>query len=201
MLTQFRGWVAGAGTRHKDMTCVVARDATRSCAHNKNEAEKNAMSRANAAPLTLPAGANVAPLRARPAPRPQSPDGQARWNIRLWLRSTRFVDAWPEDGLAVPRLPFVVGRLPEAHEQAPRDHVDLRLPDHAPYRLSRVHFCLMMFGDAIAVMDTNSHCGTVVNGVTIGRGRPSNHALLVSGTNRVVVGRRDEPFVFEITVP
>lgn len=116
--------------------------------------------------------------------------------LRLWLDHPYFQDIWPSDGLMLHRLPFVVGRKPE-EEGAPRNHVDLLLPDRRPYQLSRVHFCVLNYDGRLAVMDTNSQRGTFVNGVGIGRGTGRNHAFLSSGKNRITLGSNSR-FVFTL---
>jgi len=116
--------------------------------------------------------------------------------LRLWLDHPYFQDIWPNDGLMIHRLPFVVGRKPD-EEGAPRSHVDLLLPDKRPYQLSRVHFCVLNYDGSLAVMDTNSQLGTFVNGVGIGRGTGRNHAFLSSGENRITLGSNSR-FVFTL---
>lgn len=158
------------------------------------------MSRAHAAPVAPLAEArgDRIPLSSTQSTGTTAPGAGAQ--LRLWLRTPRFAEVWPSEGLLLHRLPFVVGRLPDASEHAPRNHVDLRLPDTPPYRMSRVHFCVMTLDGGLAVMDTNSHFGTIVNGFTIGRGRPRNHALLEAGSNRIVIGTRDDRFEFDLLV-
>lgn len=118
---------------------------------------------------------------------------------RLWLKNPEYAQQWPQDGLSLHRLPFVIGRMPSADDTA-RSHVDLRLPDAAPFQLSQVHFCILKYADRLAVMDTDSQLGTSVNGVGIGRGRNRNHAFLAQGINRLTVGTSKTRFVFELLV-
>jgi FHA domain len=120
--------------------------------------------------------------------------------LRLWFKSPAFAAAWPADGLCLPRLPFVIGRLPATADDPSSRHVDLRLPDAPPFQLSRVHFCILRYDDRLAVMDTNSQLGTVVNGVGIGRGGPLNHAFLADGLNYLTIGTSSTRFVFELLV-
>ncbi len=135
----------------------------------------------------------------------RSPDKQSRAlnpgrELRLWFKNPAFAAAWPAEGLCLPRLPFVIGRLPATADDASTRQVDLRLPDAPPFQLSRVHFCILRYDDQLAVMDTGSQLGTIVNGVRIGRGRPRNHAFLADGINRLSVGTSATRFVFELLV-
>jgi hypothetical protein len=121
-------------------------------------------------------------------------------HLRLWLAHPTLGDAWPAEGLLLRRLPFVVGRMPEDDVSAPRNHVDLQLPDRRPYLLSRVHFCVLEYRSRLAVMDTDSQLGTYVNGTPIGRRGTHNHAFLVQGTNLIEIARRDSRFRFTLEV-
>jgi pSer/pThr/pTyr-binding forkhead associated (FHA) protein len=143
--------------------------------------------------------ATVVPIRTHPQ-RILDTATPSATEIRLWLKSPPFDQVWPVEGLRLQRVPFVIGRLPTADDDAPHSHVDLRLPDAMPFQLSRVHFCILNLDGRLAVMDTNSHLGTVVNGVGIGRGRERNHALLVAGMNQLTVGTSAARFVFELRV-
>lgn len=144
-------------------------------------------------------------IRASPrpfdAPGPKPFTGEpAQPELRLWLRDPDCAAYWPAVGLLLHRLPFVIGRLPAEDDRAPRSQVDLRLPDRAPYRLCRVHFCILRYDGSPAIMDTNSRLGTRVNGVAIGRGHGRNHVLLGTGMNRIGVGGGGRRFEFDLLV-
>lgn len=143
----------------------------------------------------------------RAVPSPPVPAGRNPFSLeamhlelRLWLRAPDSAAFWPADGLLLHRLPFVIGRLPAEDDHAPRSQVDLRLPDRIPYRLCRVHFCILRYDGRPAIMDTNSRLGTRVNGVAIGRGQGRNHLLLNRGMNRIGVGGSGDCFEFDLLV-
>lgn len=121
-------------------------------------------------------------------------------SVRLWLTNAEFRDSWPAEGLVLHRIPFVVGRLPVDSEPAPASQVDLRLPDHEPFQLSRVHFCIVTHDHKLAVMDTNSHFGTRVNDVLIGRRFAASIRYLLMGANQLVVGEGRSRFRFELGI-
>ncbi len=138
------------------------------------------------------------PLFARHQPECFPQEREMPLEARLWLRNREFAEAWPADGLVLFRLPFVVGRLPIEFEPAPASQVDLRVPDREPFQMSRVHYCILSSGGQLAVMDTNSHFGTTVNDVAIGRRFSSNIAYLRAGVNTIVVGIGKSRFRFEL---
>ena len=60
--------------------------------------------------------------------------------------------------------------------------------------------CVMNYHGHLAVMDTNSQHGTLVNGVAIGRRNGRNHAVLSTGDNRIVIGSGHPCFVFTLNL-
>jgi len=151
-----------------------------------NNQSTHAMDRAPFAPT----------LSARPLGTP-SPAPRA---IRLWLKRAPPAARWPSEGILLHRLPFVVGRLPRLHEAAPPRHVDLRVPDSLPYRLSPVHFCVLTLAGELSVMDADSDLGTCVNGVAIGRELPRRHARLHAGMNVITAGPHGGHWVFDLHI-
>ncbi|WP_431858626.1 cyclic nucleotide-binding domain-containing protein [Azospirillum sp.] len=98
-------------------------------------------------------------------------------------------------------LPFRVGRTPDGWAAATRDRASLRLPDVAPHRLSPNHFVIDRDDRlGLVVRDVGSELGTTVNGQYIGGIFAKDAMHLQSGTNTVVAGGRDSPFVFEVLV-
>jgi CRP-like cAMP-binding protein len=104
------------------------------------------------------------------------------------------------DPIAVDRLPFTVGRLPEEGQAAPLVAPDLAITEPAPYRLSRAHFSLIAEGGEVVVRDLGSTLGTIVNNRSIGRDFPLDSVPLRPGENTVVAGGRGSPFVFAVTL-
>jgi CRP-like cAMP-binding protein len=104
------------------------------------------------------------------------------------------------DPIAIDRLPFTVGRLPDEGEAHPVITPDLAIPEPAPYRLSRAHFSLVADGGEVVVRDLESTLGTIVNDRSIGRDFPLDSAPLHAGENTIVAGGRGSPFAFVVTL-
>lgn len=65
----------------------------------------------------------------------------------------------------------------------------LNLPcAESPLLISPHHCNLERHGDEVYLVDMGSRFGTIVNGVAIGRGKPSFKAALLAGENRVQLG-------------
>jgi CRP-like cAMP-binding protein len=102
---------------------------------------------------------------------------------------------------AVTRYPFRIGRATEGSETPAAEALDLSIRDRGPYYVSRRHAALAQVeGGGLVVLDQGSRLGTLVNGQRIGRGRPAQQAPLPRGDNVLVLGSRDSPFQFEVTV-
>lgn len=134
-------------------------------------------------------------LPASPAPlRATSP------RLRLFAESEELARVLPAEGIAIDRLPFTVGRKPEAGERAPPRPVDLLLEDARPYRLSRVHFAIERTRDGVALVDATSTLGTLVDGVALGEPFARSRLPLGPGEHRIVAGGEGSPFVFRLRV-
>ncbi|MDH3234107.1 MAG: cyclic nucleotide-binding domain-containing protein [Alphaproteobacteria bacterium] len=104
------------------------------------------------------------------------------------------------DPIPVARLPFMVGRMADKHEEDMIVEPDLPLEEPRPHRLSRRHFLIYVQDDGLYLRDLESTLGTTVNGVAIGRKCPSNVAELKPGENRVTAGDADSSYVFIISI-
>jgi CRP-like cAMP-binding protein len=102
--------------------------------------------------------------------------------------------------IPIDRVPFVIGRRPEAGEAPPPRHPDLVLADRKPFRLSRVHFMIIGRGGRLLVSDLGSALGTIVNGQGIGQHFMRDAAPLDPGENRVIAGGWGSPFEFAVAV-
>jgi CRP-like cAMP-binding protein len=100
----------------------------------------------------------------------------------------------------IDRLPFVIGRRPDAGEAPPPRHPDLVLADRRPFRLSRDHFMIIRRGGRLLVSDLGSALGTIVNGRGIGHHFMSDAVPLHAGENRIIAGGWGSPFQFTVTV-
>jgi CRP-like cAMP-binding protein len=118
----------------------------------------------------------------------------------LFAASEALAGRVPAEGVAIARLPFLVGRRPAAGEPRPGGAVQLELEDTAPYRLSRRHFAVVAGAEGLAVRDDYSTLGTVVNEEAVGEQFPRSEATLRRGENLVVAGGADSPFAFRLVV-
>ena len=100
--------------------------------------------------------------------------------------------------IAIERLPFTVGRAAGPEEAAPA--ADLAIAEPAPYRLSPLHFRLLVEGGRIWLRDLRSELGTIVNQVPLGQDFPIDSVPLRRGANAVVAGGVGSPFEFEISL-
>lgn len=96
-------------------------------------------------------------------------------------------------------LPFRVGRR-NGEDAAEAGPGELILRDERPYNLSRRHFAIECDNGQYQVRDLESHHGTYVNGIRIGRRERSDTAPLVAGENRIVAGERSSPFRFLVVL-
>jgi CRP-like cAMP-binding protein len=118
----------------------------------------------------------------------------------LFAASEALAGRVPAEGVAIDRLPFMVGRRPAAGERRPGGPVQLELVDTAPYRLSRRHFAVVAGVEGLAVRDGYSTLGTAVNGEAVGEQFPRWEAPLRRGENLVVAGGAGSPFAFLLVV-
>jgi hypothetical protein len=102
--------------------------------------------------------------------------------------------------IAVVQLPFTVGREAAPHEGTAGAPADLAIAEPAPYRLSPLHFRLLVEADQIWLRDLGSDLGTIVNQTPLGREFPRDGLALHTGDNTVVAGGRGSPFEFVVTL-
>ncbi|HMR32555.1 MAG TPA: cyclic nucleotide-binding domain-containing protein [Geminicoccaceae bacterium] len=132
----------------------------------------------------------------RPAPEREP----AETPVTLYGDSQPLEHVVPREGIRIASFPFHVGRRPSGHEQPAAAPVALMIDDRRPYRLSRLHFSILRSGDGYAVGDVLSTLGTEVNGEYLGETFSKARAGLRKGTNRVVAGGVDSPYVFRVVV-
>jgi pSer/pThr/pTyr-binding forkhead associated (FHA) protein len=65
--------------------------------------------------------------------------------------------------------------------------------------VSREHFQIELRDDAFFLVDRGSACGTLVEGVTIGRDRAGGETRLVDG-DVIIVGASVSPYVFKFVI-
>lgn len=92
--------------------------------------------------------------------------------------------------IAVAQLPFTVGRGAAPYEVTAGAPADLAIAEPAPYRLSPLHFRLLVEGDQVWLRDLASDLGTIVKQTPFGRDFPRDGLALQPGDNTVVAGGR-----------
>ncbi len=108
----------------------------------------------------------------------------------MTISSTGQSSAFHPRGLSVKvgKFPFRIGRAMDADGQSGLGRVDLALPDHRPYSVSRGHCLIERKGEAYVVRDCGSRLGTIVNGTALGADSTETTAPLKPGENRVILG-------------
>jgi CRP-like cAMP-binding protein len=102
----------------------------------------------------------------------------------------------PRVDMIIPQVPFSIGRLTGLSRSADVPARRLSIPDKVPYQISRQHCEIIRTEQGLTVQDTESHLGTIVNGVQIGKEFPSTEALLKKGSNFLILGGRHSHFRF-----
>jgi len=106
----------------------------------------------------------------------------------------------PGEGLAITRLPFLVGRRPGPGEPAAARPADLALPEQRPYRLSRQHFVILEGPQGPELADAGSTLGTIVDDVPLGEHFPHARIALAPGAHVIVAGGIRSPWRFRLEV-
>jgi hypothetical protein len=104
------------------------------------------------------------------------------------------------DPIAVPKMPYSIGRVGKAPARDGIPEPDLGILDPEPYRLSPLHFVLFEDTGKIFIRDCNSELGTVVNERHLGRDFAFDQMALRAGENTVVAGGDGSPYKFLIDV-
>ena len=120
--------------------------------------------------------------------------------LKIYPHSDRVTEFIPQDGVPVTQFPFQVGRQPKPTEPAPYVNMNLTIPDHPPYRLSRMHFAIEGTATGYLVRDLGSTLGTQLNGEFLGHHFARDSRNLETGENLVVAGGVGSPFVFRILI-
>jgi CRP-like cAMP-binding protein len=115
--------------------------------------------------------------------------------------TARAAQSLPEQVVSVGRYPFRIGRATEKSDAQAVDGNDLAIQDTQPYQVSRAHALIDTTADgSLVVVDRGSHLGTLVNEQRL-RGYSSlRQAKLLPGDNILVLGSRNSPFQFRVTV-
>lgn len=100
------------------------------------------------------------------------------------------------------KFPFRIGRETD-HEHdglSGFGRVDLALPDHRPYSVSRGHCLIERTADGYFVRDCGSRLGTIVNGLPLGAEATETSAPLARGENRLILGTEEGHHEYIVTV-
>jgi CRP-like cAMP-binding protein len=131
-------------------------------------------------------------------PEPQPPRVTPLTIRPLTIRAAK---SMPEKILSVARYPFRIGRAKELSDKEAMETNDLSLQDTKPFNVSRNHAAIDAIEDgSLVVVDRGSHLGTIVNEQRIRSDSPPKQVKLLPGDNTLVLGSRNSPFQFQITI-
>ena len=100
----------------------------------------------------------------------------------------------------VRKFPFRIGRESDHEGLSGFGRVDLALPDHRPYSVSRGHCLIERNGDGFVVRDCGSRLGTIVNGTPLGAEATETLAPLIPGENRLILGTEQGHHEYLVTI-
>jgi pSer/pThr/pTyr-binding forkhead associated (FHA) protein len=145
-----------------------------------------------------PRGERAEDGAAAPAPEPVAAEPGT-----LTLQSTAQSTAFHPGGLRVEirKFPFRIGREMDHEGLSGFGRVDLALPDHRPYSVSRGHCLIERKGEAFFVRDCGSRLGTIVNDIPLGAEATETSAQLKPGENHIILGTEGGRHEYTITVP
>jgi hypothetical protein len=136
-----------------------------------------------------------------PTPVPTAPPPPPEHET-ISISSTERSAAFHPRGLnvKVSKFPFRIGRAMDHEGLSGFGRVDLALPDHRPYSVSRGHCLIERKGDGYFVRDCGSRLGTIVNGIPLGAEATETAAQLNPGENRIIVGTEGGRHEYVITL-
>jgi CRP-like cAMP-binding protein len=161
----------------------------------------NAMLRAELAKQRTPGSAAPASAPAADgasAPAPSAPPEHGTITITTTERSAGFHPRGLQ--VKVGKFPFRIGRAMDQDGLSGLGRVDLALPDHRPYSVSRGHCLIERKGETYVIRDCGSRLGTIVNGTPLGAEATETTAQLKPGENRVVLGTERGHHEYLVTV-
>lgn len=121
-------------------------------------------------------------------------------DIRIMGASDTVQNQIGNEGHKVDSLPYCVGRSSSQGRQAGATERELLLHASDEELLSAKHFTIERKDGEIAVCDSESHLGTLVNGAYVSRFGCMASAALHFGANIVIAGGRASPYAFRILV-
>ncbi len=120
--------------------------------------------------------------------------------IRLLPASAEMERQIGSQGVTVRELPFRVGRQQQLGEPTQIEPAELALPSGSSEQLSTHHFSIVKYQGRLAVRDTQSNLGTLVNGTRIAAFEQSDLAELTLGENTIQTGGTESPYRFHVIV-
>ena len=131
-------------------------------------------------------------------PEAEHPLGPALTIRPLTVRAAKSMS---EKVLCVTRYPFRIGRAVEGPDAEGAETNDLSIQDSKPFNVSRSHAAIDAREDgSLIVVERGSHLGTIVNGQRIRGDSSTRQVKLLSGDNTLILGSRNSPFQFRLTV-
>lgn len=106
----------------------------------------------------------------------------------------------PQQEVILLKFPFRIGRWAEDSQADVFVSNDLLIRDEKPFVISRNHCAIEKEGTRFYVLDRGSAFGTRVNGKVIGGEESQVVCQLEKGLNEIQLGRKESPYIFELTV-
>ena len=120
--------------------------------------------------------------------------------IRLLPDSAEMERQIGSEGVTVGELPFGVGRQPQPGDPTQVEPAELALRSSGSEQISVRHFSLVEHEGRLAVRDSQSRLGTMVNGARIAAFEQSDLAELTLGDNTIQTGGTESPYRFRVIV-
>jgi CRP-like cAMP-binding protein len=123
---------------------------------------------------------------------------RAKLTITLEGVTPRAAAALPVTPFQITQFPFRVGR----QSPDPLVYNDLMLPDSVPLQISRHHLAFIAHEGRVGVVDRGSSLGSWVDGQQIGGpSRLSGPVFFTGSEGILVLGNRDSPFRYRVSLP
>lgn len=124
-----------------------------------------------------------------------SPDSES--TIVLEGITNEAMESLPRTPYKITNFPFRIGR--ESNDPLANNHLSIK--DRAPYHISRHHVSLINDQGKLAILDSGSHLGTIVNNKKMG-GRDGGPGPIYfkKGENILTLGDKESLYQFRVTV-
>ena len=104
--------------------------------------------------------------------------------------------------LEINHFPYKIGRKTEGFQKDLFSNNDLYLEDETPFSVSRNHLSIQYKDGKYFIVDRRSRLGTNVNDEKIGSdGLSFEKELSEKSENIIVLGNKESPFIFKVTIP